>query len=284
MQPKGEFIPAASRDTLRNRPQSRVAFWRQAYNQSAERLDPALTFMNLGCADGEESAPPPAEGKTLIRVLSEGLYRATVDGADLRGRDILEAGCGLGGGSDFLMEAYAPRTLTAIDAAERAVARCRARFTRKGLTFRQADAAALPVADGSMDAAINVESSHCYPSRSAFFAEVQRVLRPGGLFLFADCLMPEVDGMTLDEVNETLARAGFETDAAEDIGARVLLARQWISASPICRGLLCQGGSASRNAAAEAFFLEGSQAFADLQAGRISYWRWRLRRSGRWQP
>ena len=45
---------------------------------------------------------------------------------------------------------------------------------------------ALPVADGSIDVAINVESSHCYPSMPAFLAEVRRILRPGGFFAFCD--------------------------------------------------------------------------------------------------
>jgi SAM-dependent methyltransferase len=38
----------------------------------------------------------------------------------------------------------------------------------------------------SFDAVINVEASHCYPSLPRFLAEVARVLRPGGHFLYAD--------------------------------------------------------------------------------------------------
>jgi SAM-dependent methyltransferase len=45
-------------------------------------------------------------------------------------------------------------------------------------------------------------ATHCYPSRRRFFAEVARVLRPGGLFLFADLALCapcrlSMDGLTL---------------------------------------------------------------------------------------
>jgi SAM-dependent methyltransferase len=33
---------------------------------------------------------------------------------------------------------------------------------------------------------INIEASHCYPQFPRFLAEVARVLRPGGHFLYAD--------------------------------------------------------------------------------------------------
>ena len=48
------------------------------------------------------------------------------------------------------------------------------------------DAESLPFADESFDAVINVEASHAYPRLSRFLAEVVRVLRPGGHFLYAD--------------------------------------------------------------------------------------------------
>ena len=55
-----------------------------------------------------------------------------------------------------------------------------------GLTFVQGDAQKLPFSAQSLDAVINVEASHCYPNFPGFLAEVARVLRPGGHFLYAD--------------------------------------------------------------------------------------------------
>jgi fatty-acid O-methyltransferase len=51
---------------------------------------------------------------------------------------------------------------------------CRRRHPLPGLTFVCGDAV------------VNVESSHCYPRFDRFLAEVARVLRPGGMFLYAD--------------------------------------------------------------------------------------------------
>ena len=50
------------------------------------------------------------------------------------------------------------------------------------------DAESLPFGDEMFDAVVNVESSHCYGSTPAFLAQVKRVLRCGGHFLFADLL------------------------------------------------------------------------------------------------
>ena len=43
----------------------------------------------------------------------------------------------------------------------------------------------LAITDQSVDVVINVESQHCYASVDRFAAEVARVLKPGGKFLFA---------------------------------------------------------------------------------------------------
>ncbi len=54
------------------------------------------------------------------------------------------------------------------------------------LTFRVGDAQATGLPDACVDVVVNVESSHCYGSMDAFIAEVHRVLRPGGHFVWAD--------------------------------------------------------------------------------------------------
>jgi ubiquinone/menaquinone biosynthesis C-methylase UbiE len=63
---------------------------------------------------------------------------------------------------------------------------CRKRHKLPGLDFVQGDAQDLPFADETFDAVINVEASHQYPDFERFLAEVARVLRPGGHFLYTD--------------------------------------------------------------------------------------------------
>ena len=66
------------------------------------------------------------------------------------------------------------------------IAFCRRTHNLVGVDFVHGDAEKLPFPDESFDAVINVESSGAYPHFSRFLAEVARVLRPGGHFLYAD--------------------------------------------------------------------------------------------------
>ena len=59
----------------------------------------------------------------------------------------------------------------------------RARYALPNLSFAVGDAEALDIPDAAFDVVINIEASHLYPSRKAFFAEAFRVLKPGGRFV-----------------------------------------------------------------------------------------------------
>jgi ubiquinone/menaquinone biosynthesis C-methylase UbiE len=79
-----------------------------------------------------------------------------------------------------------PTSYTGLDLNPAGIAFCRKRHNLPGLEFVPGDAENLPFPDQSFDAVINIESSHCYPDFPRFLAEVARVLRPGGHFLYAD--------------------------------------------------------------------------------------------------
>jgi ubiquinone/menaquinone biosynthesis C-methylase UbiE len=114
------------------------------------------------------------------------LYSRVAGGRDLRGKDLLEIGCGRGGGASFIARYLHPASLTGVDLSARAVRYCRRRHRIERLTFLRGEAEHLPLPSNSFDAVVNVESSHCYPSFERFLGEVARVLRPNGVFLFAD--------------------------------------------------------------------------------------------------
>lgn len=59
-----------------------------------------------------------------------------------------------------------------------------ARGTARPVTWRQADAMALPFADGTFDAVVCQFGAMFFPDKGGAYAEVRRVLRPGGLFVF----------------------------------------------------------------------------------------------------
>ena len=114
------------------------------------------------------------------------LYHRTATQADLSGKQVLEVSCGHGGGASYLVRTLGPASYTGLDLNADAIAFCRKRHSLPGLDFVHGDAQNLPFADESFDAVINVEASHGYPDFPRFLAEVARVLRPGGRFLYVD--------------------------------------------------------------------------------------------------
>jgi SAM-dependent methyltransferase len=60
-----------------------------------------------------------------------------------------------------------------------------ARGTARPVEWRQADAMALPFADGTFDAVVCQFGAMFFPEKGRAYAEVRRVLRPRGLFVFS---------------------------------------------------------------------------------------------------
>ena len=114
------------------------------------------------------------------------LYHHVATPVDLRGRKVLEVSCGHGGGASYLARTLQPAHYTALDLNRTGIAFCRKRHPLAELDFLEGDARHLMFADHTFDAVLNVEASHCYPDFPGFLAEVSRVLRPGGHFLYAD--------------------------------------------------------------------------------------------------
>lgn len=205
---------------LRRSPRLRRLLARRIYEFFARRYPTReWTFMNYGYV------PRPAEEPALrLEEADEpdrssiALYNHVAGAVPLEGRDALEVGCGRGGGSSFIARYLRPRSMTGVDFAERAIGFCRQAHMLAGLSFAWGDAERLPFGDGSFDAVVNVESSHCYGSMGVFLAEVWRVLRRGGRFLFADFRpLAQVDGM-----RGALAGSRMDIVRETDITANVL--------------------------------------------------------------
>lgn len=144
-------------------------------------------FMNLGFVELEPDPEPFAipEEEEMFRPFMQ-LYRHVLKVTRLEGKEVLEVGCGAGGGAQFMARHYQPKSVTGVDLVEANIAEAKTRESLPVLTFALGDATALTFADESFDVVVNIESSHCYSSIEKFLSEVKRVLRPGGLFLYAD--------------------------------------------------------------------------------------------------
>lgn len=104
-------------------------------------------------------------------------------GADWR---VLDVGCGGGANLRRLLRLCPHGRVWGIDCSEESVAFAR-RVNHRELERRcfveQGSAGALPYADAAFDAVTAFETVYFWPDLPQAFAEVKRVLRPGGLFL-----------------------------------------------------------------------------------------------------
>ena len=176
--------------------------------------------MNYGYAPAVESqtlALDPADEPNRYCIQ---LYHFVASSIDLKGMRVLEVGSGRGGGASYIKRYLGPAAVTGVDFSANAVAFCRQQYQVEELSFREGTAEKLPFTNESFDAAVNVESSHCYGSMEAFLSEVRRVLRPGGSFLYADLR----DRASLAEWGTQLLNSGMSIVSETDITANVLAA------------------------------------------------------------
>jgi cyclopropane fatty-acyl-phospholipid synthase-like methyltransferase len=103
---------------------------------------------------------------------------------------VLDAGCGVGGSSIFLAQKVGCK-VTGITLSKKQVQTATAFARQRGMahliTFLQADYTKTDFADHTFDIVWAIESMQTAPDKAAFFREMQRILKPGGKILIADC-------------------------------------------------------------------------------------------------
>lgn len=203
---------------LRVSPGLKRIAWRKLYEYlSSKYPTEEWTFMNYGYLDAYGEANPLAETEEPDRYMIQ-LYHHVASAVDLKDKDVVEVGSGRGGGSSYIMRYLGPKSMTGIDYSKNAIKFSNKHHKVEGLSFFHGDAENLPLTEKSVDVIVNVESSHCYGSMRRFVAEVERVLRPGGFFLFADLR----DSEEMDELDKTFMDAGFEVLKKELISKEVV--------------------------------------------------------------
>lgn len=202
----------------------RPALWR-IWHDVLNTLDSEIdkVFLNYGYAS------PNGEFDDLVLEARDEpdrfgiqLYQHVTKGMSITGASVLEVGCGRGGGASFLARYRKPREYVALDISKRLVARCNRKHQVPGLTFVSGTAERLPFAPVRFDAVVNIESARCYGDIGAFFREAHRVLRPNGLFFFADM----VKNKDVEPTRMLLQNTGFDIIRHKDIRQNVVLALQ----------------------------------------------------------
>lgn len=178
------ILKATSRGAF---PKTRKRIWKFIYTLMAWFwCAPNWRFMNYGyMPDGED--PFPLDERDEADRAFIGLYHQAVEGLDLSGKSVLEVGCGRGGGSSYIARYYDCARVVGGDFSSSTVSVAK-KLNKDvaNLAFKTADAENLPFADNSFDVVINIESSHCYSDLPSFIDEVARLLKPEGIFSWAD--------------------------------------------------------------------------------------------------
>lgn len=234
------------------------------YAYIARHADDDVLFMNWAY----EEDPPmgiPLEGDDEPHRYPIQLYHATAtQNGELAGKQILEVGCGQGGGASYLTRALKPASYVGLDLNATGIEFCRRRHQVPGLDFIPGDAEHLPYPAESFDAVINVESSHFYPHFDRFLSEVKRVLRPGGAFLYTDVRQ----WFQCEQWEAALNAAGMQMVSGREINAEVLRGMelntsQWEAVwDRMVPGFLKSMGNSPA---------KGTQIYRDVESGKQSY-------------
>lgn len=147
--------------------------------------DQHMRFLELLWGDGYLSPGGPAE---VERVFS---------GIDPSGKRVLDLGCGSGGITLFIAQRFQPKQIVGFDVELPVVERARLRATKAGLAgqveFTQGPPGRLPFPDESFDLVFSKDAMVHIPDKDTIFAEIFRVLKPGGTFAASDWLISHDD-------------------------------------------------------------------------------------------
>jgi phosphoethanolamine N-methyltransferase len=195
-----------------------------------------------------------------------------LEGSSLAGCRVLDIGCGLGVIDALLVTQHHAASVVGIDIDPALLASMRVRIERAGLTDRiqgiEVTPGPLPFPDAAFDVVFSKDSLVQIPDKSAIFAEVRRVLRPGGRFIASDWLRggtgeysPEMmeyfrlEGIaynmaTLEESAAALRTAGFIDVEIRDRHAwyRELARREYAAMQGPLRSLILERIGAERAA------------------------------------
>lgn len=129
--------------------------------------------------------------------------------------DLLDIGCGRGGGLSVYRDYFKFNSLTGIDINKNQIDFCKK--THANIKFLEGSAMQLPFNDTTFDIITNVESSNYYICYDDFIKEVHRTLKINGLFLYTDAFF----NGRIDDVILQFELNGFKLVTTSDITPNV---------------------------------------------------------------
>lgn len=240
--------------------------YRDFYDDVTRKLEQtgmaaASFFLNYGYVSlgrGDESKVTVPD--TVFNANSVRLAYEVIGATDLRGKRVLDVGCGRGGNAALMAEVFSTPVM-GVDLSPEAVAFNRRTHRDPNVRFEVGDAEHLPCEDGSFDAVTNFESSHTYPNLPAFYREVARVLAKGGVFLYTD-LLPVARWL---EVRALLGPLGLTIKTDREITPNVLASCDAIA------GLRTQAFGETSATMDNFLAVPGSHVYEQMKSGNWEY-------------
>ena len=199
--------------------------WKNWYQALAKYRGQDWRFMNYGYAPLKEKPTLYLSAEDEKNRLFIQLYCHVLEGFAISGKKVLEVGSGRGGGAEFIARNLSPASIIGVDFSKNAVDFCNQLYKRENLSFMEGNAEKLPFENGSFDVVYNVESSHCYGDMKSFVSEVYRVLKPGGVFAWADLRLKQ----DLEKDETIFKESSFNLISKENITPNVIQALDLIS-------------------------------------------------------
>lgn len=230
-------------------------------------------FLNYGyVSDGSPELsvvelPDNYLNKNVIRLVLELIGDCPVRPTDV----VLDVGCGRGGTLSVFIEFFKISKRIGLDLSPRAIEFCNRTFADERSLFVEGDAEELPFPDASVDIVTNVESSHCYPNVDKFFAEVRRVLKPSGYFLYTDVIRTD----RIDPYEDMLRNLDFAFIHTRDITRNILLSRDEIAGTH-SKAFIFDNDEAVLN---RFLAMPGSPLYEDMKTDAQRYMMYQLRLS-----
>lgn len=195
-------------------------------SEPGEYDDGLLTLLQLLWGDGFLS---PGGAEEVARVL---------EGCSIDDCEVLDIGAALGRIDQLLVEVHGARRVVGIDVDPALLAAMHERIARAGLSSRietvRVSPGPLPFEDNRFDVVFSKDSIVQIPDKDALYADIFRVLKPGGRFVASDWLFGgtrpysaemmeyfRLEGIaynmaTPTESKDALERAGFGSVALRD--------------------------------------------------------------------
>ncbi len=176
--------------------------------------DAAIRFLEALWGEGYLSPGGPEE---VDRVLA---------GISLMGRTVLDVGCGSGGVTLHLVERHGAAHATGFDVELPVIVAARTRAWERGLSqrvdFVQGPPGRLPFRDESFDVVFSKDAMLHVPDKEALFADLWRVLKPGGHLAASDWMIGH-DGEPSEDMKAYVAAEGLSFAMASPARCRAAM-------------------------------------------------------------